>query len=82
MPASTSAQPVEQLFARRCASCHGPNGQGAGAIPNIAGAVTRLGASQVHLVVTNGRGSMPGFGSQLSAAQIDELIAHLSTLDD
>ena len=75
-PAAPSDDPVLQkgaeVFASKCASCHGQSG-GGGAGPKLAGRVEEVYpdiADQIA-VITNGRGSMPGWGSALPPDQIE-----------
>ena len=56
------------LFAQRCASCHGPEGEGRFG-PRLHGQATVE-------VVTNGRGNMPAFGQVLSDDQIAAVVAY------
>lgn len=56
----------EEVFAANCSSCHGETGQG-GFGPDLTGMQD---VSLVKETVTNGRGQMPAFGGQLSAAEI------------
>jgi mono/diheme cytochrome c family protein len=77
-PATTGAA----LFAANCARCHGSNGGGGigpqlsdgkvvTAFPNIADQVT---------FVTQGKDGMPGFGGQLTAAQINQVVDYTRKL--
>jgi mono/diheme cytochrome c family protein len=79
-PAATSS-PGAQLFQANCASCHGADG-GGGFGPQLAGgAVLRRFPNENDQVtfVTNGRGSMPAFGGQLTAAQIRQVVEYTRT---
>jgi mono/diheme cytochrome c family protein len=67
-----------ELFAQRCSGCHGPTGQGATATA-LTGAA-REEESELRAIITNGKGKMPAFGTQLSAEQIDLLVQHVKTL--
>jgi len=60
------------VYAANCSGCHGANGG------NLAG--TGLSAAQVAAVTDSGRGSMPGFGGTLSAAEIDAVAAYVAAL--
>lgn len=75
-PAAPTDDPVLQqgaeVYGTRCASCHGQSG-GGGAGPKLAGRMEEVYpdiADQIA-VITNGRGSMPAFGSALTPEQIE-----------
>lgn len=77
------------LFSSRCASCHGPtgHGDGPGAPPMARPADLTTAAWQgtrsdeeIAAVIRTGRGVMPGFGSELEAAGIAALVAHVRSL--
>lgn len=60
------------VFAESCAGCHGTGGG------DLVG--HSLADSQLRDATVNGQGSMPGFGSRLSSAQIDAVVAFVSSL--
>jgi len=68
----------EELFGQRCAGCHGDDGEGRSG-PRLAGGavVTRFPdvADQIA-VVRGGRGGMPSFGSRLTDAEIEAVVAY------
>lgn len=70
------------VFANRCASCHGRAG-GGGLGPQLSKGrvVARFPdiADQVA-VITNGRGGMPGFGTRLSAEEIEAVAEYVRSL--
>lgn len=73
-PATTTTAPgtpidAAALFAGSCAGCHGAGG--GNLVP------TGLSGSQLVSVITNGRGSMPSYGSGLSTSQIQALADYL-----
>lgn len=59
------------VYARECAGCHGAGGDG-GIGPSLK--VTALGDVERRAVITDGAGSMPGFESELSDAEIEALV--------
>jgi mono/diheme cytochrome c family protein len=63
----------QEVYSQSCASCHGQDGEG-GIGPQLGdGAVAEAYpdiADQIA-VITNGRGNMPSFESQLTAEQIE-----------
>jgi mono/diheme cytochrome c family protein len=79
-PAAANS-PGAQLFQANCANCHGADG-GGGFGPQLAGgAVVRHFPNENDQItfVTNGRGSMPSFGSMLTAAQIRQVVDYTRT---
>jgi mono/diheme cytochrome c family protein len=65
-----------ELYAQRCATCHGTGGQGAVG-PQLAGVVaTKLSVEQHADVVLNGRGGMPGWASSLEDDEIAAIIVY------
>ncbi|MDG2025487.1 MAG: cytochrome c [Acidimicrobiales bacterium] len=64
----------EQVYASRCASCHGAAGEG-GVGPSFVGVVDRAGVAEHETLVREGQGQMPSFDALLSDAQIAEVIA-------
>jgi mono/diheme cytochrome c family protein len=74
-------------FKQRCAPCHGPDGKGNTTIgkslniPDLTGADARkLSATELHQVVSEGRGSMPAFKGTVEAAEIKQLVTYIRTL--
>ncbi|MET0627338.1 MAG: cytochrome c [Acidimicrobiia bacterium] len=81
-PGASGASSGEALFAANCARCHGSDG-GGGIGPELAGGAVVddfPDAKGEVKVVTNGRGGMPAFGDQLSAAQIAQVVEFTRTL--
>ncbi|QAY62916.1 c-type cytochrome [Xylanimonas allomyrinae] len=71
--ATTSTADIEtgkQLFQANCATCHGPNAEGAGEVPSLVG----VGAAAVDFQVSTGRMPMQMSGPQAPAKprQMDE----------
>jgi mono/diheme cytochrome c family protein len=89
-PQVARAQAGADIFRVRCVMCHGPQGRGNGPMAaslnprpiDFADAAKRLATtdSAVGDVIRRGRRSMPAFGSMLSRAQVDSLVAFLKTL--
>lgn len=72
--AAGDASAGQQVFADTCASCHGPQGEGASAP-----ALTAAGdAAAVEEQVRNGGGGMPPFGDQLSDQEISNVTAFVT----
>jgi cytochrome c oxidase cbb3-type subunit 3 len=82
-PVSGSASSGSQIFARECARCHGERGTGG---PNVGiGNAALLSAATngfLRHAIQNGRAPtpMPGFGASLGERGIDDVIAHLRSL--
>jgi cytochrome c551 len=68
-----AGQPV---FDDICAACHGPEGQG-GIGARLVGVGGRLSASEIHEIVTDGRGRMPAWGNRLDADEVDAVVAYV-----
>lgn len=74
--ADSQADEGADLFSRRCASCHGPAGEG-GAGPAFAGVVERIPTVEEHeAIVRDGRAQMPSFENVLSDEQISLVVAY------
>ena len=76
---ATTVSSGASLFAANCASCHGANAQG-GAGPKLAGSQRVANTEMVRSTVQYGRGMMPGFGSLLSADELDSVVAYVTGL--
>jgi cbb3-type cytochrome c oxidase subunit III len=76
--AMTPAEQGAEIFAVRCSGCHGADGKG-GYGPALAGAELLEhfpdAADQIAFV-TEGTGTMPGFGTQLEPDQIAAVVAY------
>jgi mono/diheme cytochrome c family protein len=72
--------PGYDVFLANCARCHGQDGQG-GVGPKLAGVVTVdfPDAKEEVAVVRDGRASMPSFKNDLSATQIQDVVAYTRT---
>ncbi|GMU79634.1 MAG: hypothetical protein AMXMBFR46_24240 [Acidimicrobiia bacterium] len=78
----TGALPTNgrEVYAARCAGCHGRDGQG-GSGPALADRVAdRFPDPEDQIVVVSrGRGAMPAFGSSLSDAEIRAVVTYTRT---
>ena len=74
--------PGATLFTANCASCHGITGDGGIGPPLSAGRVaTHLDEAQaVAFVTSGGSPPMPTFGTELSPAQIKQVVAYVLNL--
>ncbi len=69
-----------QLFHdKMCESCHKIGGYGGIRGPDLSWVGERLDAGQLLWRITNGGYNMPAYGSDLSGAELDELVAFLRT---
>ncbi len=74
--------PGAEIFAARCAGCHGRDG-GGGIGPQLSdGKVVDAypDAADEATVVTDGQGRMPAFGGRLTPQEIDQVVAYTRTL--
>ncbi len=93
--AATAALSAQQpangaaLYAKTCASCHGPHGTPAAGmaramgVPNFGVPATLAGLSDgvLRATVENGKGRMmPSYKSRLSPAEIAAVVAYIRTL--
>lgn len=80
VPAASSGDPVDgaAVYASRCSTCHGDDGDG-GRGPTLGGGVVAAEfpdpADQVA-VVTNGRGTMPSFRTRLTPEEIAAVVEY------
>jgi len=65
-----------EIWGKACASCHAPNGSG-GRGPSLVSVEVRYPvlADQVT-VVTDGRGSMPGFGGRYDPEELEAVVRY------
>ena len=77
-PEDTGAAPLTgaEIYAQRCAVCHGASGQG-GLGPRLAGTVTVIypNAADEAAVIADGRRGMPAFAPNLDADEIAAVVA-------
>jgi mono/diheme cytochrome c family protein len=82
-PSTQAIRHGQQMFGEYCGSCHGAHSSSSLAGPGFKGFYSthqpRPSDSVIRAIIARGKGKMPGFGN-LSAVQIDELIAYLKTL--
>ena len=77
---TTYESPGAQIFAANCARCHGADG-GGGIGPQLAGEVRKdfPDLDDQIALVTGGKGTMPAFGGDLSAEQIQQVVEFTRT---
>src|SRR5690606_9013652 len=66
-----------QVFVGTCAECHGPSGEG-GIGTRLVGNNRAANQANVADAVRFGRGLMPGFHAELTAEQIDAVVAYVT----
>ena len=78
---TTTVPPDEEsgsaIYSRLCAACHGGDGSGGVGGP-ITG--TTFHGSSLSGVISDGIGTMPGFGSQLNQGQLSRLVSYVEAL--
>ncbi|HTU71553.1 MAG TPA: cytochrome c [Candidatus Baltobacteraceae bacterium] len=79
--AASAASDGAATYAAKCSSCHKADGKGGGPFPALAGnkSVTAKDPSAIIAETLNGKGLMPGFKSQLSAADIAAVLTYVRT---
>lgn len=69
------------LYQQHCVKCHGADGKGIESLqpPNFTDAKWQAAHSDKELsnAIRNGKGTMPGYKSTLSTAQISSLVKHV-----
>lgn len=81
------AQSTQQTFDAKCAMCHGKDGSGNTPmgknmkVPNLKSkAVQSKSNDELAKIITNGKGIMPKYGSQLSKKEINDMVAYIRHL--
>jgi len=76
--------PAKDLFASKCAMCHGPDGSAQTAmgrnlkIRDLHSAdVQKQSDTDLKTVITKGKGKMPAFEGKLTGEQIDQLVGYI-----
>ncbi len=85
--ASAHAQAGPDTYKAKCMMCHGadglggtPAGKSMGAIPFNSAALIKASNADLIAATTNGKGKMPAYKTQLTAAQIASVITYVRTL--
>ncbi|MBC3540925.1 SirB2 family protein [Rufibacter sp. H-1] len=75
----TQLENTKAIYTALCANCHGEDGQkGTGGAVNLQ--QSNLTVEERRNVIANGRGLMPGYGSQLSEQEIETLALYSTML--
>ena len=76
--------PAKDLFASKCAMCHGPDGSAQTTMgKNLkirdfhSADVQKQSDTDLKTVITKGKGKMPAFEGKLTGEQIDQLVGYL-----
>ncbi|MFS0688475.1 cytochrome c551 [Sporosarcina sp. 179-K 8C2 HS] len=56
----TAAVDADKVFQKSCATCHGGNLEGRGNAPALANIGSELSEKEIHDIIQNGKGGMPG----------------------
>jgi mono/diheme cytochrome c family protein len=66
----------EQLFAARCATCHGEGGAGGGVGPTLAGSEVSI--ADARSTIENGSGVMPA--GLVTGQELEDVLSYLRTI--
>ena len=87
LPAVAAGPDGAAIYKTKCASCHGTDGSGQTAVGKAmkvrdlrSDEVQKQTDLQLTKTISGGKGKMPGFGKQLSTADIQALIAQIRML--
>lgn len=76
--------PAKDLFASKCAMCHGPDGSAQTTMAkNLkirdfhSSDVQKQSDADLKTVITKGKGKMPSFDGKLTGEQIDQLVSYI-----
>jgi mono/diheme cytochrome c family protein len=79
-----SSTPAKDLFASRCAMCHGPDGSAQTTMgKNLkirdfhSADVQKQSDTDLKTVITKGKGKMPAFDGKLTGEQVDQLVGYI-----
>jgi cytochrome c553 len=73
-PVSVDAKAAD-IFTQKCQGCHGSKGEGKMG-PSLMKASAEA-DDKLYATIHNGKGRMPGFGSQMTDTQVKELVAYV-----
>jgi hypothetical protein len=73
---------MDNLYAQRCYSCHGPSGHGDGPIaaslpvlpPDFRDTVERRSTAEIRRIIAEGRGTMPAFQPAMRPSEITDMV--------
>lgn len=73
---TTAGVDADKVFQTTCATCHGGNLEGRGNAPALSDVGSRLSESEIHDIIQNGRGGMPG--GLISGEELDAVTKWLA----
>jgi mono/diheme cytochrome c family protein len=83
----SNSESSRNLYLNNCARCHGADGKSQTELgrlndsPDISGGKSRrISTARLTRLITNGKGSMPGFGKKLTKAQISSIVKYVKSL--
>ncbi len=87
MAAAADLERGKQIFAQKCAACHGPDGKGNAKmeemmkvkIPALASGVTKSDAELLK-ILSDGKPPMPPFGKSLNKEEMDSVLHYVKKL--
>ena len=77
--AAGNATAGKAVFASNCAGCHGLSGHGGNGGPDLTSIPSAKSPATVTKQVTNGGGGMPAFKGNLTAKQIKDVVAYVTS---
>lgn len=76
---ASEASDGRTTYLRKCSACHGEKGnKGLGGAKDLT--TSTLVDEEINEIISNGKGSMAGYKSVLSGAEITSLIGHVKSL--
>ncbi len=70
------------LYGNNCASCHGQDLKGSGAMPSLVDVGKRFTRDELVAIIRQGTGQMPGFANTLDTSATNDLVTFLITGKD
>lgn len=87
VPAALAQGPGAAIYGQKCAMCHGADGKATTPVakmmqvPSFDTAACRAKSNAaLEAMIEKGKGRMPAYQSQLSGAQVKDLVAYIRTL--
>ncbi|MBI3563911.1 MAG: cytochrome c [Elusimicrobia bacterium] len=90
-PAKDAANPSKELFAKKCASCHGADGKGKAAMAKMfkvkpeeldltSAEFAKVSDADATKLITDGKNKMPAFKGKLKDAEIAGVLSYVRSL--
>lgn len=84
MPLAASAADGKEIYTKKCAGCHGPDGAGKTTMGEKMGVVslvgTKLSAAELATVIGDGRKKMPAYKEKISAEELKAVAEYVKSL--